>query len=109
MSRFVTTKDCCWTRRGWAAVLAAGWLALAALPVAAQDAKPTTEKPTTDKPADTPAAAKTTADKPTAAKKTSAQQQRMKDCAGKWKEEKAAKNVKGREAYRTFMSGCLKG
>ena len=32
-----------------------------------------------------------------------------KDCASKWKEEKATKNVKGREAYRKFMSGCLKG
>ncbi|HEX5846490.1 MAG: PsiF family protein [Rhodoplanes sp.] len=42
-------------------------------------------------------------------KKISAQQQKMKDCASKWKEEKATKNVKGREAYRKFMSGCLKG
>jgi psiF repeat-containing protein len=42
-------------------------------------------------------------------KKISAQQQKMKDCAAKWKEEKATKSVKGREAYRKFMSGCLKG
>lgn len=42
-------------------------------------------------------------------KKAGAQQQKMKDCAAKWKEEKAAKNVKGQDAYRTFMSGCLKG
>jgi len=42
-------------------------------------------------------------------KKVSAQQQRMKDCAAKWKDEKKAKNVKGRDAYRSFMSGCLKG
>jgi psiF repeat-containing protein len=37
------------------------------------------------------------------------QQQKMKDCAGKWGEEKKKKNVKGRKAYNEFMSGCLKG
>jgi hypothetical protein len=37
------------------------------------------------------------------------QQQKMKDCAVKWKDEKAKTNVKGREAYRTFMSSCMKG
>lgn len=42
-------------------------------------------------------------------KKTTAQQQKMKTCAAKWKEEKAAKNVKGQAAYRAFMSTCLKG
>jgi hypothetical protein len=42
-------------------------------------------------------------------KKLSTQQQKMKDCGAKWKEEKATKNVKGQEAYRKFMSGCLKG
>lgn len=47
------------------------------------------------------------ADKPE--KKLSTQQQKMKDCGAKWKEEKAAKNVKEREAYRKFMSSCLKG
>jgi cytochrome c5 len=36
------------------------------------------------------------------------QQQKMKDCAVKWKEEKAKTDVKGREAYRTFMSSCMK-
>jgi hypothetical protein len=36
------------------------------------------------------------------------QQQKMKDCAVKWKEEKAKTNVKGREAYRTFLSSCMK-
>jgi hypothetical protein len=36
------------------------------------------------------------------------QQQKMKDCAVKWKDEKAKTNVKGREAYRTFLSSCLK-
>jgi len=36
------------------------------------------------------------------------QRQKMKDCAGKWKEEKAQKNVSGRAAYRDFMKGCLK-
>jgi hypothetical protein len=33
----------------------------------------------------------------------------MKDCAGKWKEEKAQKHVSGRDAYRAFMKECLKG
>ncbi len=42
-------------------------------------------------------------------KKLTAQQQKMKDCAAKWKDEKAKNNVKGREAYNKFMSGCLKG
>ncbi|MBP9893387.1 MAG: PsiF repeat family protein [Planctomycetes bacterium] len=41
-------------------------------------------------------------------KKLTPQQQRMKDCAAKWKDEKKAKNVKGREAYRKFLSTCLK-
>ena len=36
------------------------------------------------------------------------QQQKMKDCAAKWKEEKAKTNAKGREAYRTFLGSCLK-
>jgi hypothetical protein len=51
-----------------------------------------------------PAAAQ---DKP--AKPLTAQQQKMKDCAGKWKEEKAKTHVSGREAYRTFMGSCMKG
>lgn len=37
------------------------------------------------------------------------QQQKMKDCGAKWQEEKKAKNVKGNEAYRKFLSSCLKG
>lgn len=41
-------------------------------------------------------------------KKLTPQQQRMKDCGVKWKDEKKAKNVKGREAYRKFLSTCLK-
>ncbi len=41
-------------------------------------------------------------------KKLSAQQQKMKDCAAKWKDEKAKTGVKGREAYRKFLSACLK-
>ena len=44
-----------------------------------------------------------------AAKTLTPQQQKMKDCAGKWKEEKATKKVSGRTAYNKFMSGCLKG
>ncbi len=42
-------------------------------------------------------------------KKVTPQQQKMKDCAAKWKEEKAKTNVKGRAAYNKFMSTCLKG
>ena len=37
------------------------------------------------------------------------QQQKMKDCSAKWKEEKAAKKVSGRKAHNEFMSSCLKG
>jgi psiF repeat len=35
------------------------------------------------------------------------QQQKMKDCAVKWKDEKAKTGAKGRDAYRTFMRGCM--
>lgn len=42
-------------------------------------------------------------------KNATAQQQKMKDCAAKWNVEKAAKNLKGREAYNAFMKDCLKG
>ncbi len=48
-------------------------------------------------------------EKAQAAKKVTPQQQKMKDCAVKWKEEKAAKHVSGRAEYKKFMSGCLKG
>lgn len=41
-------------------------------------------------------------------KKLTPQQQKMKDCAAKWKAEKAKTNVKGRDAYKKFMSACLK-
>jgi hypothetical protein len=44
-----------------------------------------------------------------AAKKSSAQQEKMKDCAAKWGEEKKAKKVSGQKAHRAFMSTCLKG
>ena len=37
------------------------------------------------------------------------QRQKMKDCNGKWKEEKAQKQVSGKTAYRAFMKDCLKG
>ena len=37
------------------------------------------------------------------------QRQKMKDCAVKWKAEKAEKHVSGKAAYRDFMKGCLKG
>ena len=45
----------------------------------------------------------------TAKKELTPQQQKMKDCAAKWKDEKKAKNVSGRKAYNEFMSKCLKG
>jgi psiF repeat len=47
--------------------------------------------------------------KDTAKKELTPQQQKMKDCAAKWKDEKKAKNVSGRKAYNEFMSKCLKG
>ena len=47
--------------------------------------------------------------KKAAKKELTPQQQKMKDCAGKWGEEKKAKKVSGQKAYREFMSGCLKG
>ena len=42
-------------------------------------------------------------------KELTPQQQKMKDCAAKWGDEKKAKKVSGRKAYNEFMSGCLKG
>jgi hypothetical protein len=41
-------------------------------------------------------------------KKVTPQQQKMKDCSTKWKEEKAAKKLPGSE-HNKFMSSCLKG
>ena len=41
-------------------------------------------------------------------KATTPQQQKMKDCAAKWGEEKKTKNVSGRKAHNEFMSTCLK-
>jgi len=49
------------------------------------------------------------AEKKETKKELTPQQQKMKDCAGKWGAEKKAKNVSGRKAYNGFMSGCLKG
>jgi hypothetical protein len=46
--------------------------------------------------------------KAAAAKTLTPQQQKMKDCAAKWKDEKAQKHVSGRVAYRAFMKECLK-
>lgn len=40
---------------------------------------------------------------------TTPQRQKLKDCAGKWKDEKAQKHVSGRDAYRAFMKECLSG
>ena len=44
----------------------------------------------------------------TAKKEPSPQQQKMKDCAAKWGEEKKTKNVSGKKAHNEFMSTCLK-
>jgi Spy/CpxP family protein refolding chaperone len=41
-------------------------------------------------------------------KELTPQQQKMKDCAAKWGEEKKTKKVSGRKAYNEFMSTCLK-
>jgi len=49
------------------------------------------------------------ADKMKTAKPLTAQQQKMKDCGGKWQDEKKTKGVSGKAAYKTFMSTCLKG
>ncbi|MEJ0076515.1 MAG: PsiF family protein [Alphaproteobacteria bacterium] len=51
----------------------------------------------------------TKSSKEPAKKELTPQQQKMKDCAAKWKDEKKAKNVSGRKAYNEFMSKCLKG
>ena len=41
-------------------------------------------------------------------KPMSPQQQKMQDCAAKWKEKKPNSSAKGRVAYNKFMSACLK-
>ena len=50
-----------------------------------------------------------TAKKADAKKELTPQQQKMKDCAAKWGEEKKAKKVSGKKAHDEFMSTCLKG
>jgi Ni/Co efflux regulator RcnB len=47
--------------------------------------------------------------KETTKKELSPQQQKMKDCAAKWGDEKKAKKVSGKKAHNEFMSTCLKG
>lgn len=71
--------------------------AVAPVPVSAEMAKETTKKKEPEK--------KETTKK----KELTPQQQKMKDCAGKWGQEKKTKKVSGRKAYNEFMSGCLKG
>lgn len=44
-----------------------------------------------------------------AKKELTPQQQKMKDCSAKWKDEKVAKKVSGKKAHDAFMSTCLKG
>jgi hypothetical protein len=48
-------------------------------------------------------------EKKEATPKQKKQQQKMKDCAKMWNEEKKTKNVQGKKAHQEFMSGCLKG
>jgi psiF repeat-containing protein len=55
-----------------------------------------------------PAASNTQMAEAASPKPLTPQQQKMKDCAAKWKEEKANTGVKGRAAYNKFMSECLK-
>jgi psiF repeat len=43
-----------------------------------------------------------------APKSLTPQQQKMKDCAAGWKEEKAKTGAKGGAAHQKFMSECLK-
>jgi hypothetical protein len=64
-------------RRIVAAACAAAFLAVAAAPMASAEEKALTP-----------------------------QQQKMKDCAAKWKDEKAKAD---HPTYRKFLSGCLKG
>ena len=54
------------------------------------------------------AAVPTAAVAATAKKEMSPQQQKMKECAAKWGEEKKTKNVSGKKAHNEFMSACLK-
>lgn len=70
--------------------------AVAPVPAFAEMAKETTKKKEPEK-------------KEPKKKELTPQQQKMKDCAGKWGQEKKAKKVSGRKAYNEFMSGCLKG
>ena len=72
-----------------AAAIATALVTAPLAPVLAQDKPAKTESKTT--------------------KKLTPQQQKMKDCAAKWGDEKKAKKVSGRAAYNKFMSGCLKG
>jgi hypothetical protein len=82
--------------------------ALIAIPAAPSFAQVTAQATTTEK-TDKKPAKKTAKETATSEKKVSAQQQKMKDCAGKWGDYKKEKNVKGRTEHRKFMSGCLKG
>ena len=54
-------------------------------------------------------AAPTIATAAAAKKDLTPQQQKMKDCSAKWKDEKVAKKVSGKKAHNAFMSTCLKG
>ena len=80
-------------------VILAGAIAAALFAVPAANA----QTPTPQTPAAAPASKKK------AEKTLSPQQQKMKDCGGKWQEYKKANNVKGNAEYRKFLKTCLKG
>lgn len=67
-------------KRIGAAVLAAVFVAVVALPTASAQEK----------------------------KALTPQQQKMKACAAEWKDEKAKTGAKGRDAYNKFLGACLK-
>jgi hypothetical protein len=94
-----------------AAVTAAALIAAPVTQTLAQataPAKTDTTKTETAKTKKTKAKKEPAATEAKTEKKLTPQQQKMKDCAVKWKEEKATKKVSGRAAYNKFMSGCLK-
>jgi hypothetical protein len=94
-----------------AVALAAGLAAALALPAFAAPEIRLAETTTQDAPKDATkdkAKAKAKAKDAAKAKPLTAQQQKLKDCNAKWTEEKAKSGVKGRTAYRKFLSECLK-
>ena len=97
-------------KRIFAAALAAAFLAaVSAPPALAQGTAPAKKEDTKAPAKDAKAPAKDAKKADTKGeKKLTPQQQKMKDCAAKWGDEKKAKKVSGRKAYNEFMKGCLK-